>query len=301
VPGVSVGVPYDAGLEARGGMPPYRFAVAEGSLPAGLSLVGAQIRGVLTVPGTSTFRLRLTDEIGFVLQREFTITSALGVVPALSITGLPDRIEPGLQPRVGVQLAAPYGVELLGNLGLTFVSDPLVAGIDPALQFSSGGRTVAFRIPAGQTEAVFPQATLAVQTGTVAGVLTAAVNGLQAGGTAAVTSNRPDRTVQIAHLPPIIREALFEATPTGFTLTVTGFSTTREVQEAMVTLTPAPGQQLQSATLVVPLAAVFRQWYDSTTALPFGTQFRLALPFNASAGAVQSATIRLRNSVGESR
>jgi polyisoprenoid-binding protein YceI len=301
LPGVGAGVSYNAALEARGGMPPYRFAVAEGSLPAGLSLVGAQIQGVPTVPGTSTFRLRLTDEIGFVLHRDFTITTTLGVVPALSITGLPDRIEPGSQPRVGVQLAASFPLDLLGNLGLTFVSDPPVAGIDPALQFSSGGRTVAFRIPAGQTEAVFPQAALALQTGTVAGVLTAAINGLQAGGTAAPTANRPDRTVQITHLPPVIREALFEATPTGFTITVTGFSTTREVQEAVVTLTPAPGQQLQSTTLVVPLAAVFRQWYDSAASLPFGTQFRLALPFNATGGAVQSATIRLRNSIGESR
>ena len=54
---------------------------------------------------------------------------------------------------LGLSLAQPYPVELTGALSLEFV--PLDFDSDPSVQWSTGGREVAFTISAGATEAVF--------------------------------------------------------------------------------------------------------------------------------------------------
>jgi large repetitive protein len=48
LPGGTVGIPYSFTLTASGGVPPYTFALVSGTLPAGLSLVGATVQGTPT-------------------------------------------------------------------------------------------------------------------------------------------------------------------------------------------------------------------------------------------------------------
>ncbi len=66
LPGGQVGIPYSASLTATGGVLPYTWSVASGSLPAGLSLTSnpdgtATISGTPTTLGNSTFTLQVAD------------------------------------------------------------------------------------------------------------------------------------------------------------------------------------------------------------------------------------------------
>ena len=66
LPGGQVSVPYSASLTATGGVLPYTWSVASGSLPAGLSLTSnpdgtATISGTPMTLGNSTFTLQVAD------------------------------------------------------------------------------------------------------------------------------------------------------------------------------------------------------------------------------------------------
>ena len=53
--------PYSQTLAATGGTPAYSWSIASGSLPNGLSLVGATITGTPTAAGTYNFTVQVTD------------------------------------------------------------------------------------------------------------------------------------------------------------------------------------------------------------------------------------------------
>jgi len=65
-PGAFLGVPYNSGLVASGGFPPYTFSITGGSLPPGLTLntsTGA-ITGTPNNTGVFTFTAMVTDSAG---------------------------------------------------------------------------------------------------------------------------------------------------------------------------------------------------------------------------------------------
>lgn len=62
LPTGTTGTLYGANLSASGGVPPYSWQIAIGSLPAGLTLsAGGTISGTPTSAGTSTFTVQVTD------------------------------------------------------------------------------------------------------------------------------------------------------------------------------------------------------------------------------------------------
>jgi hypothetical protein len=71
-----VGVFYETGVFADGGVPPYRWSLAAGQLPPGLSLTTSpgRITGTPTTAGTFTFTLRVTDSAGTQATQQFSIT-----------------------------------------------------------------------------------------------------------------------------------------------------------------------------------------------------------------------------------
>lgn len=82
LPDGRVGEPYQATVQAQGGVQPYSWSIADGSLPAGLTLDQATgvISGAPTSSGTSVFTVRVRDRSG----TEDTQVLSVTVLPALS-------------------------------------------------------------------------------------------------------------------------------------------------------------------------------------------------------------------------
>jgi Putative Ig domain len=81
VSGVS-GTGYSANLTANGGTLPYKWSIASGSLPAGLSLTAAGlISGIPTVSGSSTFATAVTDSSSPALVQSATTSILVGPAP----------------------------------------------------------------------------------------------------------------------------------------------------------------------------------------------------------------------------
>jgi hypothetical protein len=212
---------------------------------------------------------------------------------------VPGNTGPQQQPRVGVNINQPFPVEITGTLTLTFAPDTANNADDPFIQFSTGGRSVPFTIPAGQTQAIFRVPDLAVQTGTTAGTITL-VTTLLSGGNPIDCNCQLTRTIVIPRSVPVITSARAQRTATGFTVTVTGFSTSREVTQGTFRFA---GTNLQTTEVTVPLTAPFNAWFQSAPSQQFGGQFTLSFPFTIQGdlSSVTSVTVILTNSAGNSQ
>ena len=152
-------------------------------------------------------------------------------LPGVVLTNLPETVAALQQPAVGVALAEAYPLDLTGKLTLTFLPDSFAD--DPSIQFSSGGRTVDFRIPANSTEAVFGESAKQVQfqSGTVAGVISVTPS-FTAGAANVTPTPAPVKTVTVPPAPPQLRGVQpGTRTANSFELLVSGFSTTRSTTQ----------------------------------------------------------------------
>lgn len=303
LPPGTAGQPYSHQLSAQGGVAPYTWSVTGGALPAGLALDGARglITGTPQAAGDYEFTLRAADAAGGTASATATLHIGLVAPPAVAITGLPETAGPLAQPQVGVSIAEPYSLPLTGQLVLTFAPDATVPGDDPAIQFSTGGRTVDFSIPANSTQVSLPAPQIALQTGSVAGTITVAAV-LKAGGVDATPSPAPVRTLRVARSAPVIRSLKKVTTATGFEIWITGYSPSRDLTQAAFRFTPAPGSNLRTTTATLPLADSARQWYEDPVSRLFGSQFTIVQPFTlqGSASAIGAIYVSLSNSAGNS-
>ena len=264
------------------------------SVPAGGSLTFT-ISFTPVVPASQTETLTVGPST-FVL-------AGIGLVTGATISGLTDTVPPAQQPKVSVDLSSPYPIELTGQLQLSFTSNADVPSDDPSIQFSSGGRVANFIIPADSTKAQFAGAPdIAFSTGTVSGTigLTASLQN----GTADVTPTTiPTRMVDIEHLAPAITDvSIASRTATGFELAVTGYSTPRSLTQAAFRFTPRPGSTVPTGVLNVDVGDPFTAWYQSAESQPFGSQFRLRVPFTVQGdiNAISSVSVTLTNAAGTS-
>jgi large repetitive protein len=298
--GGTVGSVYQQQLSATGGRPPYAWSVSAGALPAGLTLNATTgiIGGTPTAAGTFDVTVAVSDGL-LTVTAPYRITIGVPAAPALSITGLPDSATPATQPALGIALGDKYPLEVTGQATLTFAPDS--GADDPAVQFTTGGRTASFRVPVGTTQAVFSSSTIGVQTGTVAGTITVTTRILAAG--IDITSTpAPSRTIRIAKSSPVITSATVARTSNGFDLVVIGYSTPREVSLAVVGLKAASGTTLSARLFTIPLSDVFTTWYQTTASAAYGSQFSVRIPFTVQnvSNAVSSVTVFLTNSQGGS-
>jgi len=296
------GAAYSFTLAAAGGRAPYSWSVTAGALPAGLALNAAAgtIAGTPSAPGTYNFTLQVTDASQLSASKVVTLVVTLPATPAVAINGLPATIAPLQQPALDIALAGPYPVAITGVLSLAFNPAGPNPADDPSIQFSTGGRTAAFTIPAGASHAVFASP-LALQTGSVAGTITLSLASLQAAGSPLTVSGATAQ-VQVLPVAPVVAGVAMVATGDGFQVQIAGLSTTRELTQATVSFQPATGASLQTSSLVVPLASASQTWFQSSSAAAYGGQFTLTLPFTVTGGTnvVGSVTVILSNSVGDS-
>jgi hypothetical protein len=301
LPGGVVGTAYGSSVGATGGQAPYSFSVVDGSLPPGVTLgTDGSLTGTPTAAGGFGFTVQAADVVGSRATRAFSIAIALPPVPPISFVGAPPTIQTGQQGTITVQIASVYPVPITGTLTLQFTPNSSNPIDDPAVQLTSGGRAVTFTIPAGQTNAQFPLDPLRFQVGTVAGQVQLQTTFTPAGGQ---PTPGPTITVTIPRAAPVITAASLTQGTGGFSLTVEGFSNTREVSSMTLQFNPAPGSSLETTTVTVPVTAAFNAWYNSVGSQPFGGGFRLTLPLTVTGelSAVESVVVRLTNSVGESQ
>jgi hypothetical protein len=224
-------------------------------------------------------------------------------LPAVLFGNVGDSAEPGQQPAISLSLASPYPLDIAGKLTITFISQAFVD--DPAIQFSTGGRTVNFAIPANTTQAVFGLAAPQVQfqTGTVAGTIVL-TSSFSAGAVNLTPSTAPAKAILIAPSPPRLRAVqIANRTANSFEVIVTGFSTPRSLSEMDLQFAAAPGSNLQTSLLTVNVDAPFSAWYQSGNSASFGSQFSAAITITVAGdvNAVQSVTVTAKNAQGTSQ
>jgi hypothetical protein len=296
----TVGVPYSQQFAARDGTAPYTWTAT--SLPSWLSLTtGGLLSGTPPSAGQSTlFTVTVTDSAGVSAQARYTVTVV--VLPAISVSGLASTVDPAQQPSIDVRLGAPYALSLTGTVELGFTPNAVNPSDDPSIQFSTGGRTLNFTIAAGQTQA-FPASPPAIQTGTVAGTITLTLRQLSAGGQPVIpVPTLTPSSVTIARAAPRISSVQVVKTSTGFNVLVTGYSTPRQVTQAVFNFTASSGASLQTTQLTVAVDSAFTTWYSGTSSAQFGSSFLYTQPFTVtgSVSSIASVSVTLSNATGSS-
>ncbi|MGP8244755.1 MAG: beta strand repeat-containing protein [Bryobacteraceae bacterium] len=294
LPAGAVGTAYSAGVAATGGIPPYTWSAS--GAPAGVGLSGTSFSGTPTAAGSFQVAVTVKDSLGTTASASFPVTITLPSVSTVTLTGPSGATGPASQPPIQIGISSSFPVPITVNLTLTFT--PVSGADDPSVQFSTGGRTAQETIAAGSTLAL---PALAIQTGTVAGTITITAQ-LLAGTQDITPTPAPSISIVIASLAPVITKVSASSTTGGFTISVVGYSTTRQVTQAVLQFTPASGTTLSSATFTIPTTSLFTTWYGSAAAAPYGSQFTFTQPFtvSGSAPAVTSVSVTLSNSQGNS-
>jgi hypothetical protein len=223
-------------------------------------------------------------------------------LPAVSFSGLSDSSEPAQQPTFSLTLAAPYPLDISGRVNIGFSSEAFVD--DQAIQFSTGGRTVSFTIPANTTQAVFGSDArqMQFQTGTVAGTITLTAT-FATGSVNLTPAPAPAKTMVIAASAPRIRTVQIGArTASSFEVIVTGLSTARSVTGLDLQFAASPGTILQTTSLSLNVEGAFSGWYLGASSAPFGSQFTAVITISVSGdmNAVQSVAVTAKNQRGAS-
>jgi hypothetical protein len=291
--------PFLQALTATGGAPPYTWSISAGALPVGLALNNGVISGTPTTPGTSNVTLKVTDTQQITATQAITVTVGMPPTPTVTIGAINGA--PATQPAVSLSLGSAFPVAITGTLSASFQS--AVGGNPTEVQFvssSGASSSVNFSIPAGSTNAVFTSNTV-LATGTVAGTITLTAS-LSAGGVNITPSPTPTETITISPSAPVIQSVSFTNTGGTLTVTVIGYSTTREMVSGQFTFAPATGSTLSQSSVTVQLSSAFSTWYQSSASNQFGGQFMLTMPFSVSGTStdITSVSVTLTNTKGTS-
>ena len=225
---------------------------------------------------------------------QFTVTAP----PADVTFSVPPTTSSGEQLTVTLGLNSPYPTDLLGTLTLTFAPSVKDGVDDPAIQLSTGGRTLSFTVPAGSTK--MPQ--VALQTGTVAGTITLTL-ALTTNGVDVTPAGLSPITLVIAPAAPVITHVTFTNNSEGqITVVISGFSNTRDMSQAEFVFTGSDASHLRSSKVDVSVTGLFTPWYSSTASDQYGSEFTYTQNFQLSRpdAGVTGVSVTLANSVGTS-
>ena len=304
LPAATAGVPYNVPLQVSGGQPPYSWSLAQGNLPDGLSLNGASgvIGGVPATSGTFNFTIGVGDSAKISATRGYTILVGVPALSTISIGGLPGNLQPLQQTLIAISLADPYPVPVTGTVSLSFAPAGSHPVDDPSVQFSTGGRSATFTIPANATQATFGASQFALQAGSVTGSITLTIVSLQAGGTSLDIPLASAQTASVAAAPPVIGTLSLVHMQNGIQLQIVAMTDTRELTKATVAFQQVSGTSLQNSQITVSLSDVASGWFQSASSASFGGQFALTLPFTFQGDvSLSSVSVVLSNGSGDSQ
>jgi sugar lactone lactonase YvrE len=231
-------------------------------------------------------------------QQQTTAALPFAVIPPpVNVTvKAPSTSNPGTQPSVALTLAAPYPVPVTATFTLTFT--PGANGVDdPAVVFQNGERTLSLNLAAGVTTAPAVQ----IQTGTVTGTIQIVVS-LSASGVNVTPTNLQPTVITIPPTVPTLAQVSLSRSGNALTVTIIGYSDTREMTQAVFHFTPIPGESINPPDVTVDVTAAFAQWYSQAASNTYGSEFSYTQPFtlNVDASTVQQVTVTLSNRIGTS-
>jgi hypothetical protein len=289
---------YSQQLSASGGQTPYRWSAT--GLPAGLSINSnsGQISGTPTAAGDFGIAITVSDSALANFSDRFTLTIKLPPAPGATISGLPNSVGAAQQFPIQITIDSQFPAPITGQAILTFSPDSGPA--DRTVQFASGGTTANFTIAAGSTTNDAP---IGVQTGTVAGTVTVSLR-LLAGGIDITPTPAPTITAAVNRAAPVIRTVTFNRSGTTLNVVVTGYSTAREVTQAVFGFSAASGQTLQpsASSIAIDMNSLFGNWFQDPNNSQFGSVFILSQPFTITGdiNAVIPTKVTLTNRIGSS-
>lgn len=265
------------------------------------------IRFAPTAVGAVTASLRIESET-FALTGSGTAPPPL---PDYQLAVVNGTVQAFQQPGVGLELSAPYALALTGALTLTI--DPQGLSADPAVQFLSGGRTIAFSIPAGSKQAIFggEAAEARLQTGTVAGNLLITPSFATPGGVNLTPESPRTLTLNVPRSAPrLLNSQIVSSGRNSFSIQVTGFATDRTLNTLTLDFTTVQGANLPTARHTLNVDSASFAWYSSPQSQAFGGLFTATIPFTLQGGrndetinladALQSVNITAGNGNGTS-
>ncbi len=262
------------------------------NLVSSLELTAVVPASFLNMPGVGQITVFDSETKFTTTAQSFTVSPA----PAITFSG-PSTTPPASQPSLTFKLVNPYPFAIAGSLSLAFTPSASNGVDDPAVQFSTGGRTLFYNIPA------LSQVTPAVQiqSGTVAGVATVTLM-VSSNGVNVTPANVIPIEIIIPPAVPMVTTASVTRSGTTLTVSMNGFSNTRELVTAMFHFTAVPGSTLTSPDITVQAATLFTGYFTSTASAAYGSSFVYEQNFalNEDASSIQNVTITLVNTVGDS-
>lgn len=124
----TVGTTYSEWLSTSGGEQPYSYEIVEGSLPDGITLVGANITGTPTSSGTSTFKVKVTDSASATGEIEYVLT----VNPRTPV------VTPNLEFLAAGHVGTPYSALIGAAQGISPYTFSITGGtLPPGLTLST--------------------------------------------------------------------------------------------------------------------------------------------------------------------
>jgi hypothetical protein len=167
---------------------------------------------------------------------------------------------------------------------------------DPNVLFANGSTTFSFVIKSGAT--TFPA--IQLQAGTVAETITIPLV-LTANGVV-VAANLAPVVIVVTPAVPTATATVVARSGNQLTVTVNGFSNTREIVQANFHFVPAAGATLSMTDFTAPVAGVFGTYFASPASLSAGSSFVYTQQFSVSddASKIGSVQVTLTNSIGVS-
>ena len=211
------------------------------------------------------------------------------------------------QSTISLTLVDPYPVALSGALVLQADTGELAD--DPAVQFATGGRTVAFRIPANTTKAIFVTGddAAAFQSGSVATTLRFRPTFATDAGFDLTPQDPLTLSLSAPAVAPAVRTLLAQRTgANSFQIVVVGHTSTRSLTKMQVMLTPVEGSNVKATVFEFDLGPSSTLWFESQTSRSFGGQFSVVTPFVAEGQVLpadlglSSVSVTVSNGLGNS-
>ena len=242
-------------------------------LPAGDQVAFSLLFSPAAV-GDNVARLRVEGEI-FNLVGSGTPPPPL---PAVELRG-PVQGDAMQQPALSLALATPYPLPLSGTLTMTVNSSSF--SVDPTVQFATGGRSVAFTIPANTTQAQFPTGSeIRFQTGTVAGTISVSASFATTSGVNVTPDAPPTMSVTVPPSPPRVLDVRFDArSSTSFVVVITGLSTTRSLTQLELEFAASQKFQVPAGRFTLNLDSASTAWYRSVESQSYGSLCTVSIPF----------------------